>query len=223
MSASALFVAGEGDYHLPLTVRLASLPRHQFEAASRAYYALIDLLRKGRTELGEAVTDRFLMNNSPWLKGYSLRFVQKGLKALQDIGVIARKRQHGRRIITILVRLRGRIKPDPKAKAPAKGARPSVSMIPNVGVVADCTPEQVAASQALIAAAEAGTLPVPEPSAEDIATGQRFLEAARRRREGAAPVVRVASAPKMTPERLKRQLAEIRSRRKPPDPGPPDG
>jgi hypothetical protein len=58
-----------------------------------------------------------MLHQSPWLRDYGLRFIQKGLKILEDLGMIKRDRRYGRRTIFILERLRGK---KPKTKTPEK-------------------------------------------------------------------------------------------------------
>jgi hypothetical protein len=178
MSAAALFTPGEGSFHTPHSQRLNALPPSLRVAASEAWHAILDILRRGKTETDERVTDRVLAQHM----GRSRRFVQKGLKALQDLGMIRRCRQHGRRIIVVLERLRGRTKPQPRTKADSRPAAARSSQIPNVGTVPHTTPEQLAAVQAQIAAQQAAT---PEPTPEEMADAQRILEESRRRREAA--------------------------------------
>ena len=124
MSASALF-AKNGDFYIPVTVQLAQIPRGDRTAAWLVYSALVDNLRPGQTVLGERFTDRVL-RQSPWLHGYSYRFVQKGLHVLEQWGIIKRERGHGRRIITFTGRLRPSGKtarPEPKSPDKPKPKR----------------------------------------------------------------------------------------------------
>ena len=120
MSAAGLF-APDGDFYTMVAHGLALLgdpeylkrhPKHRgFQlAAHLVYHAVVDLLAAGKIELGEEVTDAFLQANSPWLKGKSRSFIQKGMYALDHIlGWIERIRQHGRRIIRFVnLKLRGR-------------------------------------------------------------------------------------------------------------------
>ena len=97
MSAAACF-GPDGDPRLPLTTRFGRIPRGGRVAALYIYGAPMDILPRGRTELGPLVTDAVL-RRSAWLEGYSERFVQEGLKALEDAGLIARRRRHGCRTI----------------------------------------------------------------------------------------------------------------------------
>jgi hypothetical protein len=108
MRAAGLF-APDGDFYNMVTRRLAELDSDFQLSGHLVYHALVDLLALGKIELGEEVTDAWLQANSPWLKGKSRSFIQKGLHALEGIlGLIGRIRQHGRRIIRFVLRLRGR-------------------------------------------------------------------------------------------------------------------
>jgi hypothetical protein len=176
MSAAALFTPGSGSFHTPHSQRLNALPAGRRVAATETWHALLDILRRGTTETDERVTDRVLAQHM----GRSRRFVQKGLKALQDLGMIRRHRQHGRRIIVVLERLRGRTRPLPRADARPAGGK--TSQVPNVGIVPAATPEQVMTAQARIAAASAEP---PEPTPEEVAEAERILEESRRRRQAA--------------------------------------
>lgn len=179
MSAAALFTPGAGDFHVPVSVRLADLPRGQQLAAWRVYSAILDFLPRGQTELGERFTDRVL-RQSPWLRDYSRRFIQKGLRILTELGIIRRIPQHGRRIIVVVGRLRGSDKPRPRAKADATPAPTRSSAIPNVGIVKGATLEQIAAARAQLEAHQAEP---PEPTPEEKAELDQFLEESRRRRD----------------------------------------
>lgn len=171
MSAAALFTAGSGSYFTPQSARLDALPANQRVAASEAWNAILRSLRRGQTETDERVTDRVLAH----LLDRGRRFVQKGLKVLEDLGMIRRVRRFGRRSIVVLERFRGREKPQASGKGDARPAAAGVSSTPR------CTPEQTAAAHARIAAAARP----PEPTPEDIAAGQRLLDEARKRREAA--------------------------------------
>lgn len=178
MSAAALFLPGEGSFHTPHSERLNALPPARRVAASETWHAILDILRRGTTETDERVTDRVLSQHT----GRSRRFVQKGLKALEDLGMIRRIRQYGRRRIAVIERLRGRDIPQPRARADARPPAARPSSIPNVGTVPAATPEQIAAARAQLAAHQAET---PEPTPEDQAAAERFLDESRRRREAA--------------------------------------
>lgn len=185
MSAAAMFTPGSGDFHIPVTVRLADLPRDQQLAAWRVYSAILDFLPRGKTQLGVRYTDRILQQ-SPWLRGYSRRFIQKGLKILTDLGIIRREFSEGRRIITVTGRLRGRTKTQTATGNQAGSARPAAptaarpASIPNVGVVPPATPEQIAA-----AAAAQDKGPEAPPSAEDQAAAEEIFRQSRARRAAA--------------------------------------
>lgn len=227
MSAAALFTPGSGSFHTPHSERLNALPPGLRVAASEAWHAILDILRRGMTETDERVTDRVLAQHM----GRSRRFVQKGLKALQDLGMIRRRRQNGRRCIIVLERLRGRDKPRPKAKADATPPPARASSIPNVGVIPPTTPEQLAAAQAAIAANQAGD--DRELTADEQAQVDRFMEGARRRRQAAQrakdrPRVVTARRPGDTDAPGMTAQAALEARRKAmgirvapdPDPGP---
>lgn len=229
MSAAALFTPGAGDFHVPVSVRLADLPRGQQLAAWRVYSAILDFLPRGQTELGERFTDRVL-RQSPWLRDYSRRFVQKGLRILSELGIIRRILQHGRRIIIVVGRLRGSDKPKPRAKAEPKPSPAKASTIPNVGTVTGATPVQVAAARAQLVAQQAEP---PAPTPEEKAEIDRILEESRRRREAAgraklrptpvnAPRPAEPGSPGMTAQaalEAKRQAIGVRIAPDP-DPGP---
>jgi DNA-binding transcriptional MocR family regulator len=195
MSAAALFTPGAGSFHTPHSQRLNVLPPKLRVAASETWHAILDLLRRGQTETDERITDRVLSQHM----GRSRRFVQKGLKALQDLGMIRRRRQFGRRVIIVLERLRGRPKPQPKPRAAdAKPAAAKPPSVPNVGVIPPASPEHIAAAKAANDAIRAGDY--REPTAEEKAEAQRFLEESRRRRQAAErakerPKVVIAPAP----------------------------
>lgn len=229
MSAAALFTPGAGDFHVPVSVRLADLPRGQQLAAWRVYSAILDFLPRGHTELGERFTDRVL-RQSPWLRDYSRRFVQKGLRILTNLGIIRRVPQHGRRLIVVVGRLRGSDKPKPRAKAQPRPQPAKASTIPNVGTVKGASPVQIAAVRAQLVAQQAEP---PAPTPEEKAEVDRILEESRRRREAAAraklrPTLVTAprpddpKAPGMTAQAIleaKRQAIGVRIAPEP-DPGP---
>lgn len=223
MSAAALFTPGAGDFHIPVTVRLKDLPRGERTAAWLVNTAILDFLRKGRTELGERYTD-LVLSQSPWLRGYSLRFIQKGLRILERIGIISRRRAHGRRTIIIVGRLRGRPNVERKPKEGTKGkAEPKAIQSTNV-VVIPATPEQAAATKASLDAEKEAARAREEEgaglTAEDLAAAERLMERARQKREAAeakdrprpavatGDVARGPSAPGMTAQ------AALEARRK---------
>ena len=188
MSASALF-AKNGDFYIPVTVQLAQIPRGDRTAAWLVYSALVNNLRPGQTVLGERFTDRVL-RQSPWLHGYSYRFVQKGLHVLEQWGIIKRERGHGRRIITFTGRLRPSGKtarPEPKSPdkpkpKPKPGPAPGPDSTP-------LTPEQIAAAdralQQKYAQAQAEADDDPEIQAQADQWRQRGAELARNAQEKA--------------------------------------
>lgn len=248
MSAAAMFTPGAGDFHIPVTVRLADLPRGQQLAAWRVYSAILDFLPRGKTELDGRYTDRIL-RQSPWLRDYSPRFIQKGLKILTDLGIIRRQFSEGHRIIIVTGRLRGRPNPataaGDRAGAGTGSGRPATrtaarpASIPNVGVIPPATPEQLAA-----AAAAQEIDPGPPPSAEDQAAAEEIFRQSRARREAAdkakaradargrnragtaaASTTRDPNSPGMTAQAIleaRRQAAGLRITPGP-DPGPAPG
>jgi hypothetical protein len=123
MSARPLFQPGgqawsgvPGNWH--------EIPRGDRLAAWCVWMAILGCLADGELMLGERWTDRMLLQ-TPWLRGYKRRFVQKGLKTLEARGIIARKRQYGRRTITITGRLAGRgpqLPAEGRPKLPSKPA-----------------------------------------------------------------------------------------------------
>lgn len=177
MSAAALFTHGEGSFFTPHSEKINALPPCRRVAASEVWHAILDRLRRGQTQTDERITDLVLAQ----LIGRSRRFVQKGLKALQNLGMIERRRRHGRRIIIVVERLRGREKPQPRDRAGAKPAAGKPASIPNVGVIPPTTPAQLDAAAAAQADREC-----PEPTPEQIAAAERFMEESRQRRDRAS-------------------------------------
>jgi hypothetical protein len=114
-----------GDLYNQVSCRLAGLDSDLALSAHLVYHALMELRRRG-IEPGEEVTDRWLQENSPWLRGWSRSFIQKGLHTLEHVlKMIHRARQHGRRIISFIWRLRqrgtagGLLPPDPPSGSPS--------------------------------------------------------------------------------------------------------
>jgi len=173
MSAAALFTPGEGSFYTPHSEKINALPPTRRVAASEVWHTVLDRLRRGQTQTDERVTDRVLAQ----LLDRSRRFVQKGLKALQDLGLIERRPRHGRRIIIVLERLRGSDRPRTRTRADAKPAAGKPASVPNVGVIPPTTPAQLAAAQA--------ERECPEPTPEQLAEAERILEESRQRREQA--------------------------------------
>jgi hypothetical protein len=135
MSAKALFLPGAGDSYTPVNDRIALLPKGKRSIALACWNAIIDELPLGETEVW--ITD-WRLSKSRWLKGYSLRTIQKGLLALSPyapkdrdgnggnedgIGLIDRERRKGRRKIIVLSRLRGRPASGQKSKQKPVDAR----------------------------------------------------------------------------------------------------
>jgi hypothetical protein len=83
---------------------IAGLPRSERLAADLTWKAIIESLKRGETEL--KIGDEDLRQNR-WLRNYAPRFVQKGLRAIQSLGLIDRRRRRGVRTITLLPLLDG--------------------------------------------------------------------------------------------------------------------
>jgi hypothetical protein len=214
MSAAALFLPGDGDLFIPVSIRLAALSKGRILSAHLVYQALIDCLRPGMTETSEAVTDRFLQNNSPWLRGYSVSFIQKGLRTLEELGIIERHPRHGRRRIVFKVRLRGRAQAPPRPSTASRSRADAKDSVPNVGTIPDTTPEQIAAAQAAIALT---LVEPPEPSAQERAAAEEFLAASRARRaeqaaRDAARARRSTDRTGMTRPQIHAQLDSLNAR-----------
>lgn len=180
MSAKALFTPGSGDYFTPVDDLIALLPRGKKTAGLLVWNAIVENIKLGKAELkpGETepkvevkVTD-WILSKSSWLRGYSLRFIQKGLQALSPfdpdtnpdgIGLIDRKRRNGRRTIIVLARLRG----GSGKKRPQKPVDARTIPIPNDRRSVAASPAQVASSAAAVKKAqETPTGPVtPEEEA----------------------------------------------------------
>ena len=106
MSVAAI-LRGESLFcRVPLGM-LRDLPR----AARTVYEALHYLARRGSTF---DVTDRELANEC----GIGRRCVQKGLRQLEDLGIIERFRTRGRRLITWLVKFASKTAANGAQKAP---------------------------------------------------------------------------------------------------------
>jgi hypothetical protein len=180
--SAAIFTPGSGSFFTPHSERLDALPPSLRVAASETWHAVLKLLPRGQTRTHRRITDRVLADKM----GRSRRFVQKGLRVLQDLGMIERVRRFGGRIIAVLERIRGRDKPNARPK-PTADQQPKASRdatIPNVGIIPPLSPEQAAAAQARVLAAQQAEL--PEPTPEELAQLDRFLDESRRRRQAAA-------------------------------------
>jgi len=161
MSADPLFVEG-GSPFIAHIIRPADIPSDLRAAMTEVWDALMALRQKhqpGEILLSDSLTDLVLSQYTH----RSGRFVQKGLKGLQDCGVILRHTANGRRNIEITGRIAGR-----KAKAPdetrpkpkPKAKRTESSSIPNLQTpVPETTPEQLAWAAAQEAAASADSDP----------------------------------------------------------------
>lgn len=192
MSAAALFIPttdqGAGSYHVPVSERIADLPREEQRAADLVWKTIVEFLPRGKTQF--TIMDKAL-RRSRWLRAFSLRFVQKGLKALEAIGAIERRRRHGLREIIVLERLRGRAR---RPAEPAKG-KTKAAQVPNVGTIPMATPEQQAAALAAVEAAS--ETPSLEMTADEEAAALAAVEAAKARNRRAAE----RSAPKAKVDR----------------------
>ncbi len=91
-------------------------------AARRTFKFIAWRLRNGGMTLDDS--DRVIAD---WL-GVKRRVVQKGLRQLEDMEEISRHRQHGRRVITLIVPFKGPTE-KPK-KAPRKTAAPVNATVP---------------------------------------------------------------------------------------------
>jgi hypothetical protein len=189
MAGSALFTPGTGDFYIPVTVRLADLHRSKRLSAFMVYLAILATLFKGRTETSEAVTDKFLKTNT-WLKPYSLRFIQKGLKILEEIGIIVRKHRYGtRRRIVVVGRLRGRIRVPPKGQGQAEPGEPKPK--PKKKKV---TPGENGSSRPHVARC---SMPTPAATPEEIAAAAAVAAEMRAR---IAAECRAPAAPDRSPD-----------------------
>jgi hypothetical protein len=104
VSAAAIFVPGAASRWDPLPEQIKALPRRLRVVATEVWWAIVDHLERGLDATTEAITDAVLSQHSGW----SRSFVQHGLNILEDMArVIVRERQHGRRIIRVIVRLWG--------------------------------------------------------------------------------------------------------------------
>lgn len=206
MSASALFVPSGGEGYTPAIARIATLPKSKRQAALLCWQAIVDFLRKDKPEL--RITD-WMLRSSPWLRGFSLRFVQKGLMALSErternpdgLGLIDRIRRRGLRTIVIVARLAGRDRDQNKSTRKTTKARAVANragQVPNVGNVPPTTQAHVDHAAAIARKAEL----LPEPTPEQIQETQELLECLRRERE----------------ERDRREQARRERRPRPPDP-----
>jgi hypothetical protein len=187
MSASALFLPEGGSYYTQHSARIKGkrIPRDKRAATWETWHALLDLRHKRRLQLGESITNRVLAQ----YMGRGLRFVQKGLKVLEDLEFIKRIRGRGRRRIIILERFRGRkhpevrpkteSRPKPQPKPEPKPTRPEPA--PDPGKVSPRPPESLPAIAAL--ARDIAKTPGPPPPSEDQAEAEATLAALKARRQ----------------------------------------
>lgn len=173
MSAKALFTLESGDFWIPVNELIAQLPKDKRHAATLVWNAIVDYAPKDKAEL--RITDRMLQT-SPWLEGYSLRFIQKGLQALSSpyekrnkdgsfrtvnedgIGLIYRERRRGLRTIFFIRKLKGGKKGTDR---PQRKPEARTVPIPN-------DRKSPGASAAQIAAAAAAAKKATEPPTGDV-------------------------------------------------------
>jgi hypothetical protein len=103
--------------YIPVPEPLWDLPSSTARSANAVWEAIIRYLPPDRPIL--TCTDAQLAT-APSLRNWSLQFVQKGLRTLEALGIIERKRRYGRRTITVLIRLRTTTAPRPSRTAPYK-------------------------------------------------------------------------------------------------------
>jgi len=131
MNAVDVILRGES-----LFVRVALGMLRKLPGAARTVYEAIHVAaRKGR-EI--PLTDREISREC----GIGRRCVQKGLRQLEDLGIISRLRQHGRRIITFLVNFASKAKTKPASKSGQGPEGPQSPTEPGAPVAAGVTPEQ---------------------------------------------------------------------------------
>ena len=118
---------------------------------SEIWDALMDLNHHNLSLLPDQLTDRYLAQ----YMGRSRRFVQKGLKGLQDAGLIKRHTKYGRRNIEITGRLAGAKNEDKTQAKPTNGPKTTKRPQPakTYPEPPPTTPEQLAAAAEAIAGA----------------------------------------------------------------------
>jgi len=179
MSADPLFVEG-GSPFIAHIIRPADIPSDLRAAMTEVWDALMALRQKhqpGEILLADSLTDLVLSQYTH----RSGRFVQKGLKGLQDHGLILRHTANGRRNIEITGRIAGRkatapeeTRPKPKPKAKTNES----SSVPNLQTpVRDATPEEQAAAAAALAAVSADSDPEQPLSPAETASRIRLAMA----------------------------------------------
>ena len=100
VATSPLFIEG-GERFIPHIIRIKDIPPDLRASMTEVWDAMMDLNHFNDTLLSDSLTDRVLGQYT----GRSGRFVQKGLKGLQDHGIIFRHTEHGRRNIEITGRI----------------------------------------------------------------------------------------------------------------------
>jgi hypothetical protein len=159
-------------------------------AARTVFQAIHGLARKGR-EIN--TTDREFTR----LCGIGRRCVQKGLKQLEDRGLISRLRQHGGRIITFLVNFATKAKETFVPKSGRKAGKPQLPAVPAATKPPEPEPlaskEEAAEAAAYLKAQLAGAEASSEPA-----------EATRGRRVGPS----LGAAVPITPDPEQRRREE---------------
>jgi hypothetical protein len=125
----AAFSPGGQKYTL-VAESMADVPKRDRVAGTLVALSIAQLMHEDQvTELGEDITDGFLQGYS-WLKGFSRDFIQRGLRVCEQVkGIFGRKRQHGRRTISMteegrfLASRGGSPSPSPHTPLPLKRER----------------------------------------------------------------------------------------------------
>ena len=207
-SPSPIF-AEDGARFIPHIVRLKDIPADLRASMSEVWDALIALNVHNLSLLPDQLTDRYL---SQYL-GRSQRFVQKGLKALQDSGIILRHTKYGRRNIEIKGRIARRKESDAKANAEPTQAKskPKAKSGPAPGPPAKpATPEQLAAAAAANAEEPDNAAPLdPEAEAQARKWMERGRELNRQKEAAKARQAQGQQPPKRTPTTAEEQKAAL--------------
>lgn len=144
-----IFAEG-GARYIGHVIRLRDIVSNLRSSMSEIWDALMDLNHHNISLLPDQLTDRYLAQ----YMGRSRRFVQKGLKGLQDAGLIKRHTKYGRRNIEITGRLAGAKTEDKTQAKPT--TRPKTTAKPQPAKTypepPPTTPEQLAATAEAIAA-----------------------------------------------------------------------
>jgi hypothetical protein len=202
MSAKALYSIEGGDFWIPVSELLANLPKGKKLAGELVWHAIVDYLprdppldKDGKPRTPELrITDRMLQM-SPWLEGFSLRFIQKGLQALSapyekrnkdgtfrtvnedGVGLIYRERRRGLRTIFIIRKLKGGKKG--ADRPPRKQADPRTVPIQNDRKSPAASPAQIAAAARAVEQAKKGL--EREPTPEEVKDHEEIMAAIRKK------------------------------------------